>query len=225
MDQCVPASQCAGIRGTERDYENLFAAQQAGQYYPIGFLDRGKSWLDLPGYNFDPGTPMGLGFLFSDRSLAANGIAGRWFDYTVAQNQYQQAGLNAGAVTFDALLTRGAVGASSGISRFQAGGSTFAERLFNSSAFGKDSLLFGNKHFSSSLTPGLLNKPGGRVKIGWSSTSTEMGMITPTNIKIFNDGGQQFRITFGRLGNQGFRHLYVPRTFVPNSVANPLAFP
>lgn len=123
------------------------------------------------------------------------------------------------------------------LSRFNRRGSNFAQRLFHSKTLGKNSKLFGNKQFSSTDTPGLLNRPGGRIKIGWSGGQEEMRFTRPrfnngglnlrtfkTSNPTFTGGGRQFRMTIGvnrRFPNRGNLHLYVPRTFVPNSVANP----
>jgi RHS repeat-associated protein len=118
------------------------------------------------------------------------------------------------------------------ISNFRAGGSTFGERLFNSKTFGKTSTLFANEQYVASNTPGLLNKGGSIAKVGWSGGKQEMGLFRPrylseTGLGIgrkpsFFGGGAQFRIGLGRgSGRSSLYHFDIPRTFVPNSIANP----
>ena len=53
--------------------------------------------------------------------------------------------------------------------------------------------------------------PGGLFKMGWSNVAK-------------NGGGMQMRIGIGSKAanpNQALFHMYVPKTFVPNSFANP----
>jgi RHS repeat-associated protein len=117
----------------------------------------------------------------------------------------------------------------SGTAAFRAGGATFSEQLFNSATFGKDSRLFGNSYYGSA---GMLNKPGFAFKIGWSGVPEEMNFVNPRYINglkmdgsligrsSFTGGGRQFRLTAGVVGNKGSKHLYIPRTFVPDAIAN-----
>lgn len=73
--------------------------------------------------------------------------------------------------------------------------------------------------------------------MGWSGVPEEMNIINPRYLNglslggknvgrpSFTGGGRQFRITTGVnpfKPRRGAQHFYVPRTFVPNSIANPL---
>ena len=82
---------------------------------------------------------------------------------------------------------------------------TFGQRLFINSRFGITSTRFGN---SVAFAQGSWNVPGSVVKLGWSTTSRY-------------GGGYAFRLGIGGTGNISRFHFYVPRTFVPNSYANP----
>lgn len=87
-------------------------------------------------------------------------------------------------------------------------GGGFGEKLFLSEKFGITS-----KRFANSITgvKGTWNNQGGLFKMGWS-TQSKYG------------GGMQLRIGIGsKVGkpNQAWKHIYVPKTFVPNSFANP----
>ncbi len=87
-------------------------------------------------------------------------------------------------------------------------GGSFAEKAFLSEKFGITS-----KRFANSITgvKGTWNNQGGLIKMGWS-TQSKYG------------GGMQLRIGIGSKAgnaNQAWKHIYVPKTFVPNSFANP----
>jgi len=87
-------------------------------------------------------------------------------------------------------------------------GGSFAEKAFLSEGFGITSEKFGS---SLVKAQGTLNKPGGLFKMGWSNVAK-------------NGGGMQMRIGIGSKTanpNQALFHMYVPKTFVPNSFANP----
>lgn len=85
-------------------------------------------------------------------------------------------------------------------------GRNFAERLFLSKRFGITSDRFAN---SATFVTGVWNKPKSLLKIGWSSTGKK-------------GGGMQLRIGIGKGdGNKAWKHVYIPKTFVPNSFANP----
>jgi len=87
-------------------------------------------------------------------------------------------------------------------------GGAFGEKLFLSERFGITSERFAN---SITGVKGSWNNQGGLFKMGWS-TQSKYG------------GGMQLRIGIGRkVGNpkQAWKHFYVPKTFVPNSFANP----
>lgn len=82
------------------------------------------------------------------------------------------------------------------------------EAIFKSPTLGIASKYLGNR---ISGTPGILNSPGSRFKIGWSSTGA-------------NGGGYQLRIGIGKNAanvNQAWRHIDLGFTFVPNQTANP----
>jgi hypothetical protein len=83
-----------------------------------------------------------------------------------------------------------------------------AEKVFLSENFGITSEKFAN---SITGVKGTWNTPGGLFKMGWS-TQSKYG------------GGMQLRIGIGsKVGNtnQAWKHIYIPKTFVPNSFANP----
>jgi RHS repeat-associated protein len=93
-------------------------------------------------------------------------------------------------------------------STLSAGVASFGQRMFLSESFGITSQRFGSSLVNAR---GALNQPGGLFKAGWSNVAS-------------NGGGMQFRIGIGsKLGNpnQALFHAYVPKTFVPNSFANP----
>ena len=79
----------------------------------------------------------------------------------------------------------------------------FAQRLFLSEKFGITSAKFAN---SVTFTTGSFNKAGSFIKAGWSTTMK---------------GGYKFRIGVGNKGNKALFHFYLPKTYVPNSFANP----
>ncbi|MCG3167165.1 MAG: hypothetical protein POELPBGB_02949 [Bacteroidia bacterium] len=84
----------------------------------------------------------------------------------------------------------------------------FAERLFLSENFGITSEKFGSSLVNA---PGVWNKSGSLFKIGWSKVAR-------------NGGGMQMRIGIGSKiakPNQSLFHMYIPKTYVPNSFANP----
>ncbi|WP_347066705.1 hypothetical protein [Flavobacterium sp. WV_118_3] len=85
---------------------------------------------------------------------------------------------------------------------------SLGEKLFLSEKFGITSEKFGS---SLVKAQGAFNKPGGFFKMGWSNVAK-------------NGGGMQMRIGIGSKAvnpNQALFHMYVPKTFVPNSFANP----
>jgi len=85
---------------------------------------------------------------------------------------------------------------------------SFGRTLFLSENFGVTSTRFGS---SFANAQGTLNQSGSFIKAGWSSSSIQ-------------GGGMRFRIGIGRSTsnpNIARFHGYVPRTFVPNSFANP----
>lgn len=85
---------------------------------------------------------------------------------------------------------------------------SFGEKLFLSEKFGITSETFAN---SITGVKGTWNNQGSLLKMGWS-TQSKYG------------GGMQLRIGIGsKVGspNQAWRHIYVPKTFVPNNFANP----
>lgn len=87
-------------------------------------------------------------------------------------------------------------------------GGSFGEKLFLSEKFGITSERFAN---SITGVKGTWNNQGGLLKMGWS-TQSKYG------------GGMQLRIGIGsKVGNpnQAWKHIYVPKTFVPNNFANP----
>lgn len=95
-----------------------------------------------------------------------------------------------------------------GVASVAAKGGTFGEKLFLSEKFGITSEKFGS---SLVKAQGSLNQPGGLFKMGWSNVAK-------------NGGGMQMRIGIGSKvanPNQALFHMYVPKTFVPNSFANP----
>ncbi len=111
-------SQCAGIRDLAKDSENAYAFREGARGFGNGFVNQAKSWADIPSYDINPGTALGLGFLFSENSLASNGLANPFFSYTASQNEYQAAGQVGGRMTFDFALTAGVGGAASGVKSF-----------------------------------------------------------------------------------------------------------
>lgn len=85
---------------------------------------------------------------------------------------------------------------------------TFGKNLFLSEKFGITSERFGSSFVKAQ---GSLNQPGGLFKMGWSNVAK-------------NGGGMQMRFGIGSKvsnPNQALFHMYVPKTFVPNSFANP----
>ncbi len=233
MLACVPAYQCAGLGDPSTRAAQQQAMSEFGTGFVMGVRNELRASVDIPNRNFGPALLpiVGSRALTLDLRPIHFGVS-PWFDYETPEGPNQIVGEFTGRFATSTAITAGVGGASnaavrgiSALRAFQSGGSTFAERLFNSKVFGKDSYLFGNKHFSATRTPGLLNAPKSRFKVGWSNTSTEIGFIWPKNIRLFGDGGHQFRFGFGASGNQAFKHLYVPRTYVPNSFANPLMFP
>jgi hypothetical protein len=88
---------------------------------------------------------------------------------------------------------------------YSASSLTYGQRLFISSRFGITSTRFGN---SVAYAQGSWNVPGSFFKLGWSTTG-KFG------------GGYAFRLGVGSAGNTARYHLYLPKTFVPNSFANP----
>ncbi|MBX7062355.1 MAG: hypothetical protein K1X52_11910 [Pyrinomonadaceae bacterium] len=201
---CFSNFRCAGIRDPINDATNHFAAQEGVEGFPIGFVNAAKSSVDIPTWNLLPSVP--------NSSLNSLFGVNTWFNYQQPQGQYQIAGASGGALTFDilALIATKKVGGAA--ADFLGRGGTFGERLFMSKNFGRESRLFGNSAFNATGRPGILNRKGTIFKVGWSGTPS-------------NGGGMQFRIGFGvnaQKANIASRHLYVPRTFVPNSFSNPL---
>ncbi len=89
-------------------------------------------------------------------------------------------------------------------------GAAFGERLFLSEKFGITSLRFGS---SAANAQGALNQAGRLFKVGWSTGKNSVGQW-----------GYKFRIGIGSSSanpNLARFHVYVPRSFVPNSFANP----
>jgi hypothetical protein len=87
-------------------------------------------------------------------------------------------------------------------------GGSLAEKAFLSEGFGITSEKFGS---SLVKAQGSLNQTGSIFKMGWSNVAK-------------NGGGMQMRIGIGSKAtnpNQALFHMYVPKTFVPNSFANP----
>lgn len=87
-------------------------------------------------------------------------------------------------------------------------GSKFGERLFLSGKFGITSSKFGS---SLVKAQGALKQLGVLFKMGWSNVTK-------------NGGGMQMRIGIGSQAanpNKALFHIYIPKTFVPNSFANP----
>jgi hypothetical protein len=85
---------------------------------------------------------------------------------------------------------------------------TFGQKLFLSENFGITSERFAN---SITGVKGTWNNQGGLFKMGWS-TQSKYG------------GGMQLRIGIGSKAsnpNQAWKHIYIPKTFVPNSFVNP----
>ncbi|MEZ4912403.1 MAG: hypothetical protein R2774_16310 [Saprospiraceae bacterium] len=89
-------------------------------------------------------------------------------------------------------------------------GSSFAERIFLSEKFGITSRKFGN---SAAHAKGTLNEGGGWLKAGWSTGQNAAG-----------EWGYKFRIGIGSNAinpNVANFHVYLPKSFVTNSFANP----
>ena len=61
----------------------------------------------------------------------------------------------------------------------------------------------------SNKAPGLLNKSGSSLKLGWGGTSS-------------NGGGVALRLGIGKAGNKSWYHQDIPGIFVPNNIANPI---
>jgi len=94
--------------------------------------------------------------------------------------------------------------------RRAAKGGTFGEKLFLSEKFGITSTKFGN---SAAFAKGTLNEGGGWFKAGWSTGQNAAGQW-----------GYKFRIGIGSSvtnPNVAKYHMYLPKSFVPNSFANP----
>ena len=84
----------------------------------------------------------------------------------------------------------------------------FAPSLMKSKCLGIASKYLGHSVATADRLPGLWNKSGRVVKIGWSSTSK-------------NGGGVAIRLGIGRNGNKSLLHIDIGGTFVPNDIANP----
>jgi RHS repeat-associated protein len=85
-----------------------------------------------------------------------------------------------------------------------------AQKLFKSVKFGVASTRFGNKFVLG--VSGTWNKMGNIIKLGWSGQAKY-------------GGGMQLRLGIGvnkLKPNQAWIHFYLPGTFVPNNIANPI---
>ena len=97
-------------------------------------------------------------------------------------------------------------GASQGVAKVN----SFGQRLFLSEKFGITSTKFGN---SAAFAKGTMNQGGKLFKAGWSTGKNSAGQW-----------GYKFRIGIGSSPanpNIARFHIYVPKSFVPNSFANP----
>ncbi|MEQ1606466.1 MAG: RHS repeat-associated core domain-containing protein [Pyrinomonadaceae bacterium] len=205
---CFSNYQCAGIRDPMNDANNHVAFGGFAAGFPMGVRNSAKGAIDLPSMNiitFTPGTSLN----------AMLGVA-PWFDYETPTGPFQPVGAAAGSISFNIAATWATGRVVGGFGKFMSRGETFGERLFLSDSFGKESRFFGNSAFDSTGAGrgGSVNRPGSSVKAGWSSTGS-------------NGGGMQFRVGLGvhaQRANVASRHLYIPRTFVPNAISNPFVY-
>jgi hypothetical protein len=85
----------------------------------------------------------------------------------------------------------------------------FAPALMKSECLGISSKFLGHSVATANKAPGILNKPGSMLKLGWSSTSS-------------NGGGYALRLGIGKNGNKSLLHINIGGTFVPNHIGNPI---
>ncbi|MBT0774216.1 fibronectin type III domain-containing protein [Kineosporia sp. J2-2] len=87
---------------------------------------------------------------------------------------------------------------------------SWSERAFTNRWIGVDSPALGHKFARGA--PGFLNRPGSRLKLGWSAGPNK-------------GGGWEIRIGVGvnpEKPNQALYHGHIPAIHVPNNVANPI---